>query len=155
MKPQATKTMSPGRQRAMVLTAALTGALILALAGAMTNPARAQSAPLAAAELQGQGRLLFDRHCAGCHGATGDGRGNRLGRLGHPAGNLRLSPMDAAQQAQIVIWGGDRRQRSPDMPAWGAQLSAEEVTAVVLYTQSLKGTSGASGEATKAMARAE
>jgi mono/diheme cytochrome c family protein len=148
MKSQAVKTMSPGRQRAMVLT----GALILALAGAMSSPARAQTAPLAAAELQGQGRLLFDRHCAGCHGAAGDGRGDRLGRLGHPAGDLRLSPMDAAQQAQIVIWGGDRRQRSPDMPAWGAQLSAEEVTAVVLYTQSLK---GASGQATKAMARAE
>ncbi|MDG2025858.1 MAG: cytochrome c [Acidimicrobiales bacterium] len=70
------------------------------------------------------GARIYTAGCAGCHGVSGEGTaGPRL------AGVLLDAYPDPADIAALVIDGRGT------MPAFGAELSDEEIDAVVLYVR--------------------
>lgn len=72
-----------------------------------------------------QGRDLYVRNCAGCHGLSGGGATGP--QLSEGAADAKYP--DIEDQVDVVINGRDR------MPAFGGRLSQEEVEAVVRYTR--------------------
>lgn len=86
-------------------------------------------------------RELYARHCAGCHGAggKGDGAGAEVIR------SLMPDLSDAAAMAkatdaylfEMIKKGSSQFGRSNAMPAWGMQLTDDEVRALVAYIRTL------------------
>ena len=85
-------------------------------------------------------RVLYDTHCAVCHGATGKGDGP-----GAPV--LRQSIPDFADATvmrtvtdrflfEIIKKGSSQFGRSNAMPSWGMRLSDEQIQALVVYIRS-------------------
>ncbi|RME75502.1 MAG: cytochrome c [Chloroflexi bacterium] len=104
-------------------------------AGFLTDPANIEA-----------GRVLFQRHCAACHGQTGHGDG--------PAGHtLRLKPANLAdpfgtarQPPDYWFWRvseGGRAEpfhsRGSIMPAWKHHLTEEERWQVIAFARTLAG----------------
>lgn len=96
-----------------------------------------------------RGRLVYQSNCVTCHGANGEGEPNW--KVQHPDGAYPAPPHDATGHTwhhsdgllfEIVRDGGARFE-SPTfrsrMPAWGANLSDEEIRAVITYLKSLWG----------------
>lgn len=88
-----------------------------------------------------QGRILFQKHCAQCHGARGESMENwhRLGADGF----LPPPPLNGQGHSwhhklpllrRIIRRGGDYGGR---MPAFGHKLSSQEIDAVIAGFQSL------------------
>jgi uncharacterized membrane protein len=76
-------------------------------------------------ETRVSGRDIFKRICAGCHGASGEGKvGPRL------AGTLRSYSI---AEIQTIVTNG----RPPRMPAFRDQLSPDEIRAVAAYVGSM------------------
>src|SRR5690606_7918336 len=100
----------------------------------VASPAASAEAPPAASATPGRrvvpaahvdAKAIFAQKCAGCHGANG---GGSVG----PA----LSNVDARGDADIadyIVNGSPNKV----MPAFGQQLKAEEVDALVLYVKTL------------------
>ncbi len=85
----------------------------------------AKVAPTAAAPAGGaDGATIYASNCASCHGANGEGMGQVFPAL---AGNDKLA--DANFVIDVVLNG----RPGTSMPAFGGQLSDEEVAAVVSY----------------------
>lgn len=82
-----------------------------------------------------QGRGIFLRACAGCHGADGRGGTTRTGfatppkDLTDPALHARLG--HAGIKHTIEVGSGD-------MPAFGALMAPEDIDALVAYIESIK-----------------
>lgn len=123
-------------------------ALALALWIAATADAQAQAV---AAEPQGallprdsvdaanfRGGLVFANYCVTCHGINADGNG-RAARLYNPRpANLRTSDKNDDYLRLIISSGGPSASRSEFMPAWGAELTTEQVRDVVSYLKSIR-----------------
>jgi mono/diheme cytochrome c family protein len=136
-------------------------AISVRLATLLAASACASSAPPPpdqSAALVGQGRALFEDHCALCHGETGQGDGAFAPALMTPAADLthiaarRDGEFPAGEIARFI----DGRipveaHRSPEMPLWGRVISTdvadpglrEEVTrgkfsALVAYLRSIQ-----------------
>ena len=72
--------------------------------------------------------------CSGCHGLTGEGDGPDVGKVGTPVKNFtRANFWDDGTMADMVevITKGE----APDMPAFGARLSPEEVLAIARHIE--------------------
>lgn len=94
----------------------------------------------AQASLQ-MGAKLYDKQCASCHGANGEGAG-----LAYPplAGNRALTSASAINPIRMVLNGGyppstAGNPRPYGMPPFGPSLSDTEVAAVVSYVRSAWG----------------
>jgi mono/diheme cytochrome c family protein len=86
-----------------------------------------------------RGSLVFFNYCATCHGVNADGKG-RAARLYNPApANLRSSDKNEAYMTLIVRTGGKAMARSEFMPAWGDELTDEQIADVVTYLKSING----------------
>lgn len=123
----------------------------LALAAA---PAAAQ---MSDAERAAQGRGVYQRHCAQCHGPDHDGRGIHAERLKPPPSNLAASSRTDDYRLQIITVGGLNMGRSAMMPEWGLELSAQEILAVVVYLREVSERAAARAKAkggSSAVARA-
>ncbi|MBM3749819.1 MAG: c-type cytochrome [Acidimicrobiia bacterium] len=93
--------------------------------------------PMNAATLAG-GKRLYDQQCLNCHGATGKGDGP-------DADKKYADTMDLTQAARAArnsdgqvfykIWNG---RLNPKMPAQSADMTRDQVWAVVAYVQSLR-----------------
>lgn len=93
-----------------------------------------------------QGREIYDRYCASCHGANLEGQPDWTRRL--PSGRMPAPPHDASghtwhhpsQQLFDIVKDGIEKHAPPgyesDMPAYGAVLSDEEIRAVLAYIRS-------------------
>ena len=97
----------------------------------------AQEEGLSRAETEG--KRLFARHCATCHGERGQGDGQN-------ASNLDPAPPDFQQSLrshappywrQIIEGGSAAVGRSPLCPPWGRALSAREIDTLVAYLEAL------------------
>jgi len=91
----------------------------------------------------GEGRVIYERFCLTCHGASGRGDG--------PTGKLLTPrPSDFSKHMphhggadwadyyfKIIKDGGQSVGRSPLMVAWGGQLKPEEIWDVISYIQAL------------------
>lgn len=75
------------------------------------------------------GRDVYAKRCASCHGQNGGGGfGPALGD-----GRVVEAIPDEAEHRRVVVEG------RAGMPAWGEQLSKEEIAAVVRYERELLG----------------
>lgn len=93
--------------------------------------------PVTAATLAG-GKRLYDQKCQNCHGAAGRGDGP-------DADKKYADTMDLTQAARAArnsdgqvfykIWNG---RLNPKMPAQSADMTRDQVWAVVAYVQSLR-----------------
>ncbi|WP_244300530.1 c-type cytochrome [Achromobacter aegrifaciens] len=96
-----------------------------------------------------QGGRLYQAHCAACHGAAADGRGERAASL--PVWPSVLGP--ALFQNRLegelhwrIAQGGQEPAANPAMPAFGAMLNTEEIWQVLDYLRlRAYGVSGGSG----------
>ncbi|QPD03829.1 MAG: putative Cytochrome c55x [Candidatus Nitrospira kreftii] len=78
------------------------------------------------------GKLIFDRHCAGCHGPKGKGDGFMM--LGPDPANLtRPSTTQKSDMALLKTI----HEGKFTMPAWKLRLSEEDSRAVLAYIRTL------------------
>lgn len=92
-----------------------------------------------------RGQRVFLQHCAMCHGDHGRGDGELAPALRARAGvrvadltdSIRIGRLDRAGVRSTVVLGGAHTGRSNLMPAWGEQLTAQELEDVVGYVAEL------------------
>jgi mono/diheme cytochrome c family protein len=89
------------------------------------------------------GAVVYERHCASCHGARLEGQPNWRERL--PSGRLPAPPHDASghtwHHADAALFDVVKRGMGPhappgyesDMPAFGGTLSDEQIHAVLAF----------------------
>lgn len=83
------------------------------------------------------GAALYDKHCATCHGASGEG-GNGLPAL---AGNAALK-RPTADNAVMAVLGGLTPGQGQAMPAFADRLDNGQIATLVNYLQSNFGDTG-------------
>ncbi|WP_244816828.1 cytochrome c [Caballeronia sp. Lep1P3] len=90
-------------------------------------------APTAAAHADGA--RLYAAACASCHGISGEGEGRAFPPLVHDAVTGALGAMDPSNLVLVILHGVQRPSRgaSASMPAFGAQLSDEEIAALASF----------------------
>ena len=111
-----------------------------------TSPERSSTA-LPSAEsslLLSLGKPIYDRQCAGCHGATGQGMPPNYPRL---AGNQSIEMSSAVNAIRMVLNGGyppgtAGNPRPYGMPPFAQRLFDDEVAAVVTYIRTSWGNRG-------------
>jgi high-affinity iron transporter len=101
----------------------------------------APSAPaglLSSREAQQAGGVLFAAHCTLCHGASGDGRGQRREGMNPRPANLTLPPWSEPANAGrtfLAIRNGVPRTAMPPWPMF----TEKQVWELVAYITSLEG----------------
>jgi mono/diheme cytochrome c family protein len=113
--------------------AILTGLAALGpLLGSLGSVAAAPEAPDNLAE----GRTIYQRHCADCHGPEGRGDGQQATSLSPRPGNLVSAQTSAKSDQELLKIIGKGRPRTA-MAGWADRLSPEEQAAVLAYIRSL------------------
>jgi mono/diheme cytochrome c family protein len=89
---------------------------------------------------EADGKVLYERYCLVCHGATAAGDGFN-------ASTLTPRPTDLLQQlrsenddhvAETIRIGSKARGHSPLCPPWGLTLDASKIEEVVLYVKTIE-----------------
>jgi mono/diheme cytochrome c family protein len=88
---------------------------------------------------EGQGRHLFERYCATCHGDTGKGDGQNASNLNPPPPDLTSSKnlADAVYVRRVIAEGSVAVGRSPLSPPWDRTLSSQQIGYLTLYCRKL------------------
>jgi mono/diheme cytochrome c family protein len=87
------------------------------------------------------GQVMYERHCAVCHGVQARGDGPMVGQGKFPLmPSLVAAP--ATDRSDGYVYGVIRAGRGL-MPAYGARMTHEERWAVVVYVNALQGAAGA------------
>ncbi len=90
---------------------------------------------------QRQGKELYTKYCAICHGKEGKGDGfNAFNLEPRPRDFTNLKHMNALSDARLietVMKGGRGVNRSSLMPTWGGRLNNDEVAYVLSFVRSL------------------
>ena len=121
----------------------LVGAIIFAQISGDKSPADPANPQQVA-----HGAAVYARHCSSCHGAKLEGQPNWQEKL--PSGRMPAPPHDASghtwHHPDNVLFGITKNGLVPgkyappkyesDMPAFGAQLSDEDIWAVLAYIKS-------------------
>lgn len=97
--------------------------------------AHAAAGPPTPIELE-QGRVIYQRHCADCHGPEGRGDGPQATSLSPRPGNLISAQTSAKSDQELMKIIAKGRQRTA-MTGWEDRLSAQEQAAVLGYIRSL------------------
>ena len=124
----------------IVVLASLLGGSTLVVLAARTSPQRAI-----------EGRTLFTRYCAACHGLAADGHGPVAGVLTRAPTDLRRlgerygRPLPADRIARTIDGRDEVVAHGPrDMPIWGERFHAPEhvvdprIRAIVAYLESIQ-----------------
>ena len=105
------------------------GSVVLGLS-LLTGPARAED--------PAQGKLLYEQHCAKCHGAAGDGTG-RAGRALDPRPtDFTKAKVDDPFWLRITKLGSKAVGKSNGMEGYGKLLTDEQIRAVLAYSKSFR-----------------
>lgn len=83
-----------------------------------------------------QGRALYQRYCAHCHGPEGRGDGEQATSLSPRPGNLVSAQISAKSDQELLKIIAKGRPRTA-MVGWEDLLSPEEQAAVLAYIRSL------------------
>jgi mono/diheme cytochrome c family protein len=109
-------------------SAALVGCLISLIGTSLATPP-----PIAE---QDQGRAIYERHCADCHGPEGRGDGKQAISLSPRPGNLVSAQTSAKSDQELLKIIANGKPRTA-MTGWNERLSDEEQRAVLAYIRSL------------------
>jgi putative copper resistance protein D len=124
---------------ATILTCALSLALHAQWGSGWSIPAGAEKevSPFkpSAAALK-QGKAIFDKNCARCHGPEGKGDGKESDPA-NPAADL-TDPFRVDLNPEGVMFHRVSGGKPPVMPSFKSQLSAQEIWTVVQYAKSLR-----------------
>jgi mono/diheme cytochrome c family protein len=93
---------------------------------------------LSSREAQQAGGVIFATNCAICHGASGDGRGQRRADINPPPANLTLPPWSEAADASRTFLAIRNGVPGTAMASWPT-LSDQQIWQLVAYITSLKG----------------
>ncbi|HJT20307.1 MAG TPA: cytochrome c [Nitrospira sp.] len=83
-----------------------------------------------------QGRAVYERHCADCHGPEGRGEGKLATSLSPRPGNLISAQTSAKSDQDLLKIIANGRPRTA-MTGWNDRLSEDEQRAVLAYIRSL------------------
>jgi mono/diheme cytochrome c family protein len=90
---------------------------------------------------QRQGKLLFAKYCAICHGSEGKGDGFNAYNLDPKPRDLTdtraMAGLDRVALYAIVDVGGKGVNKSPLMPGWGGRMNKQEIEYIVTYIEAL------------------
>lgn len=111
---------------------AAVGALLGWLIGLIGSSLATPVAPLALE----QGRTIYERHCADCHGLEGRGDGKQAISLSPRPGNLISAQTSAKSDQDLLKIIANGRPRTA-MAGWNERLSDDEQRAVLAYIRSL------------------
>jgi cytochrome c oxidase cbb3-type subunit 3 len=84
-----------------------------------------------------RGEVVYKTNCILCHGVNADGKGRAAKLYDPPPANLTRSDKNDDYKTFIIRLGGKAMGRSEVMPAWGGQLSEQEIADVVRYLRSI------------------
>jgi high-affinity iron transporter len=84
----------------------------------------------------GKGKVLYQQHCAMCHGSHGHGDGPFGTELAPPAANLRAPATQAKSDAELLSAIKDGKAGTA-MQAFRQQLSDQQVHDVLAFVRSL------------------
>ncbi len=102
------------------------------------DSAAAAPAPVLSYEAQ-QGRNIFMKYCAVCHGTEGKGDGFNAFNLDPKPRNLTdgayMKTLTDDRLAQTIREGGRGVNRSSLMPSWGARLTKNEILDVAAFVR--------------------
>jgi|SRR3990170_2229634 len=89
--------------------------------------------------IESQGKYLFLRYCATCHGDDGRGDGQNASTLNPPPPDMTAAKTsrDAPLLRKVITEGSAAVGRSPLSPPWGRRLTRQEIDYLVAYCQSL------------------
>jgi len=93
------------------------------------------AAPVVPSDLE-QGRAIYERHCADCHGQEGKGDGQQATSLSPRPGNLVSAQTSAKSDQELLKIIAKGRPRTA-MTGWEDRLSPEDQSAVLAYIRSL------------------
>ncbi|MYA61827.1 MAG: cytochrome c [Dehalococcoidia bacterium] len=142
----------PYRRATVLLTLALAFAAILACSPSGKDDAIVSPTPVATVVVVRSGEALFSGICASCHGLSGEGQPNW--HIRKEDGTLPPPPLNGDGHTwhhgdgflYKVVRDGGKWMESPDiphfksgMPAFGEQLSHDEIVGVITYVKSLWG----------------
>lgn len=88
-----------------------------------------------------QGERLYTMLCVQCHGSNGDGRGVNATHMSvQPRSHIDRGEMMARTDEdlfKVIQQGGSSINKSVLMPAWGINLSSDEIDSLVAYLRVL------------------
>jgi mono/diheme cytochrome c family protein len=84
-----------------------------------------------------RGAIVFRTYCVLCHGPQADGRGRAARHYSPPPANLAASQATDEYKEKIIRKGGAAMGRSPFMPPWEQELTAEQIQDVVAYLRTI------------------
>lgn len=111
---------------------AASGALLGWLIGLIGSSLATPLPPIALEE----GRAIYERHCADCHGPEGRGDGKQAISLSPRPGNLVSTQTSAKSDQDLLKIIANGRPRTA-MTGWNERLSDNEQRAVLAYIRSL------------------
>lgn len=82
------------------------------------------------------GEKIFQQHCAGCHGTSGDGLGPDIKELIVPPANFRAPKYRTKTDMDLYLAIKQGVLFSP-MHGWADRLSDQEIRDVLIYIRSL------------------
>lgn len=87
------------------------------------------------------GATLYNLYCTQCHGIKGNGKGVNASHMSvQPRSHVDREEMMARSDEElfkVIAQGGKSIDKSNLMPAWGVNLSDEEIDELVAYLRSL------------------
>jgi len=98
--------------------------------------------PAFAADVQA-GMQYANQHCAKCHGTDGKGNGPALAVIGVTtplvdwSNKTAMSKLSDSYVTEIIEKGGAAVGKSSHMPAYGDQLSSDQIADLLAYIHSL------------------
>jgi mono/diheme cytochrome c family protein len=91
---------------------------------------------------QQQGKMLYTKYCAICHGDQGKGDGFNAYNLDPKPRDFTdpraMAGIDDATMLATITEGGKGVNKSPLMPAWGGRMNKLEIEYVIEYVKALE-----------------
>lgn len=105
----------------------------------MLDAIRAEERQSDLSYVESQGKHLFLRYCATCHGDEAQGDGQNASNLNPPPPDMATSKntRDVALLRKVITEGSAAVGRSSLSPPWGRSLSRQQIEYLVAYCQSL------------------
>lgn len=132
-------------RRALLLIVGITAIFVMGACGGMKPTASAGNGKATSGPVDG--KAIYEKQCAVCHGATG---GGGVGPAFSKASDSQLLTLFPNAQSQVEFvtkgsaafpdgYGATKKRGTGAMPAFSSILKAEEIEAVVKYERQLAG----------------